>query len=253
MANVFSDKQLNALNMAMTKVVEKIITPMQMVLTEEEFIDGFIYPDHIDKLREATRMTGISAPVGAFQFTAHAPDGEEVKLQRYGNGTRDFMLPIYVSQGLRQDAPAGLRERLGEWIVNRLAIGNAMNEVHGAVNTLNYCCTSARTIAVLVPCLPLLVSMMYYSDNTGKTEASIKAADKLEKPGTMAGMPLLSRDDKNKLLDASLRITSSFALLSEMPIPTMKKYDHLISMTGRTKVLKRVLGGSRIGYHNPWR
>ena len=224
MSEVFSAKQMEAMNEAMKKIISKIITPMKFILSEQDFLDGFIYPDHIPKLQEATQLTGIVAPRGGYTFTAHSASGEELFIIRHSDLQARIMFPIYVKQGLRPDAPAPLRERLNDWIANRLLLSNAMRDVNGALGYLNDTCSNARVIRIILPCLPLIVSMMYYNDNTGKAVGSVKAADKIARATGSGGLPMLSREIKQRLQESSSIITSHFALMNEQSSPIVPPY-----------------------------
>lgn len=224
MSEVFSVKQMEAMHDAMKKIISKIITPMKLVLTEQEFLEGFIYPDHIPKLQEATQLTGIVAVGGGHDFTAHSASGEELSMVRHSDFQARIMFPIYVKKGLQPDAPALLRERFNDWIANRLLLSNAMRDVHGALDYLNDTCSNARVIRTLLPCLPLIVSMMYYNDNIGKVEGSVKAADKIARATGSGGLPMLSREIKQRLQESSSIVTSHFALMNEQHSPVAPAY-----------------------------
>ena len=243
MPEVFSFKQLDAMIFAMQKIVSMTVTPMKFVLTEQEFLDGFLYPEHLPLLKDATKLTGIVAPHGQFYFTARSAVGKELKLMRHSEQPSRIMFPNYVNQGLRPDAPVALRERLATWIESRLMLSDAMRDVHGAIHRLNDICGSARAIRTVVPCLPLIVSMMYYSDTTGsKAESSVKAASKISQAGGSGGLPMLSRDVKQRLQEASSIITTHFALMNEQLSPATPAHGFTCWLASRSSMPMPILG-----------
>ena len=243
MSEVFSFKQLDAMIIAMQKIIEMIVTPMKFVLTEQEFLDGFIYPEHLPLLKDATKLTGIVAPAGQFYFTARSAVGKELKLMRYSEQSARIMFPNYVNQGLRPDAPVALRERTATWIESRLMLSDAMRDVHGAIHRLNETCGSARAISTVVPCLPLIVSMMYYNEATrSKSESSIKAANKISQAKGSGGLPMMSRDIKQRLQEASSIITTHFALMNEQSSPATPVHGFTCWLASRSSMPMPILG-----------
>ena len=188
---------------------------MPLILSPEDFIAAFINPEHVEKLKDVEELVGR---IGRDAFEASISTGpHNLRTRVFFGAKAPIILPRYVSRGLQPTCPDNVRAKIDHWAAERISAGFAFGDIHDGINYLNEVSQDVRAMAMMIPCLPLIMASIS-DDEEAKT--TIKAR-KLANDKSFGKLPRLPREVRDRLREAS-SIVNSVTLLSEaqVPLPT---------------------------------
>jgi hypothetical protein len=194
-----------------------LTTPIE--ITAEEFISGFIDPDHVSILRQTEKICGHIGSTGVAEFPIVVGDTEETKtamgLSLSFNRKTPIIIPNYVADGLRESAPEALRAKITEWAEQRFSHGSMFGDALDALEFLNRLCANAQAMTVMMPIVPIL--MHNYDPSEGSRMSKIAA--KLTAKRAAGKLPMLPRKVTQRFQDVSAFLTA-VSMLGKDGAPT---------------------------------
>lgn len=221
---VFSDRMSNDLAEAAAGAFRAYALKLSLKLSHDEVVAAFIEHDHIEKLKEVSRMVGASG-VATFPTKIFTSEMELLSdCTVHFTSNMPILIPEYVQLGLASTCPDELREKISKWADTRYDLGIAGGDLVDAIHHLNWMCGDVRTMKALLPCLPGIMARIN-SDQDSKTMKKARAM--LNTTGCGA-IPPLSRAVKQRLLEISALANAIF--MTEEPASAEKN-------DGKTAVL----------------
>lgn len=223
---VFNARTVSEILDSTRRLVEMFFSRTNLVLTPEEFVSAFVYPDHIDKLREVQDLVGF---VGQSSLNTRLESSKGFRYAAHIGfvGPAPIIIPQYARQGLSPHCPDDVRAKITAWADERARFGEAFGDALDAVHYLSDTCGDAPAMRVVLPCLPTLMAAMA-SDSDERT---INRAKKVTESKKFGYLPRLPQAAKQRLLDISAMINSA-ALVKDAPMPEVRPQHGLLQVTG---------------------
>lgn len=222
---VYSYRTFNQLTEALEKIASRFFSHNKLLLTPDEFIAGYINPDHVDILRQTERICGFLGNrwVSNVRMNFDLPAGHVLNDGRKVSrdvgyilcafslvGKAACILPSYISEtGLQPTAPEELRAKITSWVKNRYEVGTMFADAKFAMEFLNDRCSNAATFAAFFPALQAVMSAAGGSD---PESAMSKRAEKLLNSKVSGTPPGLSVADRSRIKDACALINAAAML-----------------------------------------
>lgn len=192
----FSDRYMENIVGAYDSKVNRMFSKMALVMSGEEFISGFIYPEHVDILKKTEEIVGLIGNTGTHIRPNIFPDSSVwMSFQRKAA----IILPKYVEKGLRPDAPIEIVNKFNEWVNERYNLGIKLGDALDAMKMLNDMCHTPQVFAMLFPAITAILSWVSPEDDSKER----KMAEKLTTLSNVSGIPALPREVKVQLLELS--------------------------------------------------
>ena len=202
---VFKPVTLNAIRDGLYRRAIQFTILSNPHFTGEEFERAFIMPEHAQKMRELIALGVQLKCEDSVNFALCDDAGNKVMVVRMiFNGTAPLPLPGYVMRGPLPDADPVLVARMRDWAAERYNIGCAFGDIYDAICVLNDACSNARTMALLIPCLPGLVADVSGGSDTPLGKAAVKMTS-----GPVGKFPHLPRDMQVRLKEASALVMAA--------------------------------------------
>lgn len=228
---VFRPNTLTDLDQATRNIADVFYAKTMLVLTPDEFINGFVDPTHLSLLREAQSLIGS---VGSTSMvTKIAPEGEE--FQMAGDlafyGRPPVPLPLYIQEGMQPTCPPEIRGKIKSWAADRARFGRAFGVVRESLLYLSSVCVDTRAMTLCLPCLPQLMASTSEDENA----YMVKRAQKLAQRTAVPKLPRLEPALKAALHEASAMVQAA-AMAASAPDIQLKSGQCLLRITGRGKL-----------------
>ena len=220
---VYGTKIIEDLCTSLSSLADKMFTKTTMVMKDEEMLAAYIIPDHLTMLKEVQAMCDPGTNTYVISHET-CTNGAVMRLDYCFKGCSSVIMPKYVTKGLQPFCPEHLRTRVKDFVDQRHAFGTAFGDVRDALHYLNATCGDARAMAVMLPCLPTIMSNM----SPDPDSPAVKRARKLKSSSGFGALPPLPREVKNRLMEVSA-IVNSVTLLSDAHTPTVQKHDAYIT------------------------
>lgn len=228
---VYAYKRMADLTRALEGMATLFFERMPLNLTPDEVVDGFIRPEHREKLKEMEELVGsIGTANFEFRSVVDTKYGENtLKLALAFNGRPPLILPQYVSGGLQPECSDETRTKIHNWLSQRVEMGLAFGFVRDALQELNELCEDADTMTLLLPCFPTIMASIAGDDPEAKTTLR---AQKLANNKRAGKMPRLLREVINELQVASSIVNSASLLRDSEITGTPKRHARVVRTYG---------------------
>lgn len=216
--SVYSHRMMSDLYTSLDALADTFFCRMPLILTPDEFIAGFIAPEHVPTLREVEELVGHIGTSGTSQ--SYHVEGMRTLDVIVAFGQRaPIILPRYVSSGFQPTCPDEVRQKVLAWVKERVEFGYAFGDAYDALNELNEICADTRAMAAMLPCFTAIMAGIS-DDSEAKTT---KRAQHLSQNKSVGRLPRLPRQVKDRLLEVSA-IVNSVSLMKDAPIPETPKH-----------------------------
>lgn len=192
----FSDRYFENIVGAYQSKVAQMFSKMSLIMTHEEFISGFIQPEHIDILKKTEEIVG---------FVGNSSTSITYSRFPYSSMWMSFrrkpaiILPKYVEKGPRGNAPIEIINKFDAWVWERFRLGCDAGDALDAINMLDDMCPTPQVFAALFPAITTILSWVSHDEESKER----KLAEKLTTLGNVSGIPALPREIKLRLLELS--------------------------------------------------
>lgn len=207
---VFRMNVLSELDTALTKIAEKFFNKTALILSPDEFIDAFVWPEHLPILREAQSIVGSVGSTSTVTSIAPINMDYQLKGSLAFYGVPPVPLPLYVQTGMQPNASVATAHKIRSWAADRLKFGAAFGTVRDAIGTLNEECGDTRAMSLCLPCLPQLLA----ETSDDPDNYLVKRARRLAQRSNVPKLPRLSPSTKASLLEASSMVQAAAMALS---------------------------------------
>jgi len=129
-------------------------------LTPNEFIQAFIMPEHVPVLMRASELCGGIAVNSSYPMKLHPENDPEVRVTLRLRGDCPVPIPTYVGNGLSEQCPSLLRDRIMSWVTDRVYAGDILGDLYDAITIFDRTLHNLRSFAIMVPCLPMIVQSL---------------------------------------------------------------------------------------------
>ncbi len=224
---VYSYKMLRELENSLQEMAKAFFSRMPLVLSPEEFIDAFIAPDHVAQLKGVQDLVGeIGRASGTMKLRYSPPDQppNPVPVRFQFSNSAPLLIPRYVDGGMLLSCSPTTREKIEDWVSERVKFGYMFGDAYDALNWLNDECFDANTVTLLFPCYPTIMSRIN-PDAEATTNKRARALSGTKKAGQI---PLLPREVKNRLQEISA-VVNSVSLMEDAPDIVVPKHHAHIS------------------------
>lgn len=175
-----------------------------LTITAREFIDGFIQPDHVPVLKQTEEICGRIGNTSSVSFFTETANRNGFRVVVSFAGEAPIIIPDYVRNGLRADAPADIRSKIQDWVEHRFNYGVLFGDAVDALFFLNEVCADARSMTVMLPILPTLMRNI----NAEADSRTAKRAKRLAELKSVGSLPILPRAVTQRLQDISHLMTA---------------------------------------------
>ena len=223
----FSPKQFAELTGSLNSIASNFHDRTALTLTGDEFVDAFINPDHVEKLKDVEELVGM---VASGSFNSEITVGAELAtVSVWFAGKQPIIVPRYTRHGLQPTASQAVRDKIEGWINERVRIGVAFGDAHDALRYLNDTCGDAKAVAVMLPCLVTIMSTVSTDPDSKTTQRARKIAAK-SSFGTLPALPL---EVKNRLREIAA-VVNGAAMTTDAPLSSsgLRSGSALIKMSG---------------------
>lgn len=195
---VFTFKALDTIMTGVRHLAARLTETSNLVLTPDEFITGFIDPQHVEPLMTTQRLVGhVGYSMADFNHDTIA--GTQFTLRcSFGGSSSPIIIPSYVKKGLQPTAPEDVRAKIQSWLEERARIGELFGDALDAVNYLNDHCGNQGAFMALFPALPTVFKVGARGDQ--KAEARAK---KMSESTSLTGLPRLPVEVKRRINECS--------------------------------------------------
>ena len=202
---VFDYRKLSDITNAARDMVRKIMPYMALQLSAQEFIAGWINPEHTAALNTTMSLIGHVGDTGT-GTKLYLPDGNNITVSvDFGQNIPPIILPRYVKDGLQPTCPDDLREKITSWVTDFADIAAKLRDVQVALEFLNTRCGDTAAFALALPCLPHLMLSAF----TNVDSREHKAAMRLREITKFGRLPSLLPEQRTRLRDISALVMSA--------------------------------------------
>lgn len=186
-----------------------------LYLTKDEYIEAFIHPDHVEKLREVYTLLGESRmePARSVINCNQSDSDERVPVHVVYLASVDVIVPKYAETTMNFGTPAA--NKIVEWAAERRRLGMILGDAVDALSSLNEICGNALAMAVAFPALGSLMTR----SSTFKEQAMVDKDPVVRRGRTIGSgksigaLPTLPREVTERLRTASALVQA--LILSE--------------------------------------
>lgn len=201
----------------LTNVCKEALEKSPCYLTVDEFVEAFIRPEHVEKLRDVSDLLGNPAVTAQWKVTSPvesaSPDMLRMSLTFYQQP--GMFVPPYITQGFAITTPAG--QKISAWAKERREHGILLGDAYDAMNWLNDACGNAKAMSLVFPALqPLMVraGAKYPASPNGEEDRMTKRANSITNTKALGTMPVLPREVIDRIRSASA-LVQAFLLTDE--------------------------------------
>lgn len=158
-------QNVDNINRQIRYLAEDLFRRQRLTLTKDEFIQAFYLPEHLPVLREAVRLCGELNENKSMGFDFTLP-GRRLSLSARFAEEFELPFPKYSRQGLVSSCPDELRDQFFYWAQHRVEQGDLAGDLIDAFTFLNKKLPDPRSLAVMLPCAPVLARKANVSETT---------------------------------------------------------------------------------------
>lgn len=216
---IFSPARLDLIKNAFVMRASKFFQVQAHMMTNQDFIDAYIRPEHVAILNTTREICG---DVGGHAFGVginHRADFLGVRHAPVAMsfvGAPPIIIPLYVSRASHDDEHPVV-VKLAEWLRERIRQGLLLGDALDSFAFLNNTCADARAFRVVFPAISLLVNDCARSDDP--KDPMRKLAARIQGNQEVRTLPRLPREVMQRLIAASdiINTTSLMEADAEMP------------------------------------
>lgn len=223
---VFTPNTMGDLLFQARRLANNFFGTRPLILTADEFITGFIDPEHVPILKQTEEICGRIGVTSATAIDARTLKQHAMPLTLSFHGEAPIIIPNYVAHGLRPTAPDTLHKKLQDWVEERWDYGCMFGDVLDALEFLNLVCAEAKAMTVMVPILPTLMRNITVEADSRTS----KRARRLSEMKGVNALPSLPRTVTKRVHDACHLMTAA-NLIESLPTPKLEDGDVTISFT----------------------
>ena len=221
--SVLPTHYITAITEAITKHCIAALSKSSLYLTKDEFIEAFIQPEHVSKIREVYNLLGErrTSPAQVTLNTDAHDTFPRLSVDVVFYDDPGVFLPSYSKAWFNIGTPAGTK--IIEWASDRRRIGLVVGDAIDAVEVLNTMCGNALALSV---CFPAIGSIMTRSSS--HTDQAYIDKDPIVRRGrdigngkSIGSMPSLPREVIDRIRTASATVQA--LLLTEDAIMSAPK------------------------------
>ena len=195
----------------------RLFQTISLTLTPDEFIDGFIQPEHIEPLNKVRELVGV---VGNWYATTKLRSGDvHMAANIMFHGGPPIIIPNYVASGPRVGLSPDVANKLQAWADDRVRYGELFGDAYDGLRWLNEEAKDLRAMRAMFPALPILLKDISAEDKSPTSKMALR----LDSNKTVVTLPRLPREVAARLLEASQLISSTTlfesATLEEKQLP----------------------------------
>lgn len=208
---VFTDNDRELLRYELDSLSAWVNDTNRLFLTEEELALGWVQPGHLKALTDVRTVVNIAQTATRTKVFSESGTSSVLISPR---PSLPFLWPNYAGSGMVGCAPDEVRQKVTGWLEERLRVGRMLSNVREGLYHLNTTCSNVRAMALLMPCLPSLMS------SAAKKEPARSRIPKLlqQLPKQKAGnFPQLPVDVKQALAEASALVTGIVLMQADTP------------------------------------
>jgi hypothetical protein len=154
---VFQYGVLSQISRALIDIGAAALAKAPLFITKDEFIEAFIRPEHIEKLREVTELIG-PAPIGSMGCNLGTDPndvGVAIPAMIQFHRPLKLLMPDYARSGFQPGTPAA--DKIRSWAASRRGQGILLGDALSAIDYLNNACGNAKAFSLVFPVLPALM------------------------------------------------------------------------------------------------
>ena len=214
---------ITAITAAIAKHCGAALIKSSLYLTKDEFIEAFVRPEHVSKIREVYDLLGErrTGPVQVTLNTDPTDADPRIAADIVFFDDPGVFLPSYAKTSFNFATPAGAK--VLEWAAERRRLGLVVGDAIDAIETLNAMCGNSLALSV---CFPAIGSIMTRASEA-KDQALIDK-DPVVRRGRAIGngksigsMPSLPREVIDRIRTASATVQA--LLLTEEAVLSVPK------------------------------
>lgn len=205
-----------------------------LTITAEEFISGFIDPEHVPILQQTEEICGRIGNTSATTIDVRTSKQNGLNLTVSFHGEAPIIIPNYVGNGLRPTAPAELRQKFQVWIDERWDYGCMFGDVCDALEFFNVVCADAKALTVMIPILPTLMRNITVEADSRTS----KRAKRLSELKSVSSLPSLPRAVTKRVQDVCHLMTAA-NLIETVEPPKLADGSAVISFANPWQAPKR--------------
>ena len=220
---IFSPNRLDAIKAAFASRASKLTRAQRHFLSNQDFVDAFIKPEHIPILKTTEEICGTIGNNGGVTTGFTVPDCAH-KVQVYLSFYRSkspIIIPQYVRTGPLDMSNFGVQGVVA-WLTERVRQGMMLGDAYETLGYLNANCVDARAFRAVFPAIAVLVNDCAMSDDA--KDPMRKLAARIQGNQEVRTLPRLPRQVMQRLIAASDLINAT-TLLEEQEHPVPK--DHM--------------------------
>lgn len=222
---VYSYRMLELLRSSLSTMAGSLFTKTPLILGADEFLAAFVNPDHIPMLKQVEEMCRPTYITWAVT-TLNSEDGDTLHMQVQFIGKSPVILPEYVRHGMQPTCPQEIKDKIANWVAERVNFGRAFGDVADAISYLNENCGDVEAMALMLPCLPTIMAGL----STDGDSKAVKRAQKLTSLKRFGKLPRIPRQVTQRLAEASA-LVNAVTLMQDAPDPVMARFDACFSVT----------------------
>jgi len=181
--SLLGSRLLESVKQRIKNTAERYFNLNEIRLTENELIQAFILPEHVPVLMQANTLCGGLNTSSSYKMKVCPENDPMVRVSLRFRDEAPIPIPTYVDNGLSDQCPALLRDRITAWITDRINAGDMLGDLCDAITVFDRTLPDLRSFAIMVPCLPMIVQSL----NEKRNE---RVLNKLNK-GTNFSLPRL--------------------------------------------------------------
>jgi hypothetical protein len=192
----YNVRTLERLRYGVNYLADNFHSHNRLILTPEEFIAGFIDPEHVPVLRAAQELVGglgVSSQKIKISGTATT-----LWFQTNFTGASLLPMPQYVENGLTRHAPETLRNRITQWVDARVETGRMFGDAIDALDWLYQSAGNAAAAMLMFPAIPVL--LMQGEDAVGYYA---KVTQSMRETKNIGVMPKVAPEVRARLVQVS--------------------------------------------------
>jgi hypothetical protein len=231
--SVLSYSQITEVLNTMRTVCGNTLVKSPCYLTREQFIEAFIQPDHVDKLREVHDLIGSPGAGSRNIKVQTAITDADTPLVSYMSFLKNpgILVPDYIRASYDPTTDAG--KVIMAWAAERREIGLLLGDAYSALSTLNEMCGNAKALALMFPALTPIMARVG-TTNTGGGQINedspmAKRARAITKAKSVGSLPSLPREVIERIRSASAMVSAM--IMAEEAVASIPK-DATVVLVG---------------------
>lgn len=144
------------------EIAENFFRAQEFAITDKEFVQAFIDPDHVAPLLKVEELCGRIGKNDnvkiKYTVSSHSDAYPFVFMVRFPDKP-PIIVPDYVeADGLHRSCPPELRERFDMWAYERIRVGNMVGDFLDCLSVFNEWLPDPRSMSIMLPVMTTLVT-----------------------------------------------------------------------------------------------